>query len=145
MSSRLLLTFVLIAHSISGMSQEEVQSKSFQGQDEISIPTYLYIILSKDAWEENLQKEALSLGPEHEPFIHLSTEEQISRISEKFFKGIEHVVLKIETKKMQGHLVYESNPGGTNKYFHLYDGVIPLDAVEAMDANRSSIIEKLGR
>lgn len=95
----------------------------------ITTPPYLYKILSKDAWEESLQKGSLVLTADDTIFIHLATNEQVPRIADKFFKGIEYIVLKVDTKKMQGRLVLESNPGGISQYYHLYDGVIPLEAV----------------
>lgn len=65
-------------------------------------------------------------------FIHFSTEDQLDRIIGKYWADIpEYVVLKIETAKLPGELVFEANPGGTSKYYHLYNGSIP----------RSSIVE----
>lgn len=129
MISKLLLTCILTTHFISGMSQEKVQSNGLEEPAEIAIPTYLYIILPKEAWKKSVQEKVLLLGPENKQFIHLATDEQVPPIAEKFFKGIDYVVLKIETKKMLGRLVYETNPGGSNKYFHLYEGSIPLEAI----------------
>ena len=92
-------------------------------------PPYLYKILSKQDWEESLQKGSLSLTADDTTFIHLATDEQVPKIADKFFKGIDYIVLKIDSKKMQGRLVLESNPGGITQYYHLYDGVIPIEAV----------------
>ena len=39
------------------------------------------------------------------------------------------IVLKIYTDKLTGRLIYESNSGGSSKYYHLYNGFIPLNAV----------------
>lgn len=133
MISKLLLTCILATQFISGMNQEKVQSKGLEEQAEMAIPTYLYIILQKNAWQKSIQEKVLLLGPENKQFIHLATDEQIPQITEKFFKGIDYVILKIETKKMVGRLVYETNPGGSNKYFHLYEGVIPLESIEVVN------------
>lgn len=111
---------VLVAIMLS-ISGEEKQA--------MSTPDYLYKVLSKTAWEESQQGKSLSLNADDTSFIHLSTGAQLPRITDKFFKGIDYVILKVETKKMQGRLVFETNPGGENKYYHLYDGVIPLEAV----------------
>ena len=62
-------------------------------------------------------------------FIHLASEEQLPHVTEKFWKGQDYVVLKIDTKQLVGRLVHETNPGGSNKYYHLYDGYIPIKAV----------------
>ncbi len=63
-------------------------------------------------------------------FIHMCTEEQIGTIVEKFWQDTTDIVIaKIDSQKLQGDLKYETNPGGKNKYYHLYNGSIPLDAV----------------
>lgn len=47
------------------------------------------------------------------------------------------MVLKIDPSKLIGKLVFEVNPGGTQKYYHLYNGKIPLNAViEAIPRNQ---------
>lgn len=120
MISKLLLTGILTLFFIPGISQEQAG---------IAVPTYLYLFLTKEAWQKSIQEKVLSLGPENKSFIHLATNEQIPHVAEKFFKGVDYVVLKIEIKKMRGRLVYETNPGGSNQYFHLYDGMIPFEAV----------------
>lgn len=91
-------------------------------------PHFLYKILSIDDWAKSC--ETVHLPSMDANFIHLSTEEQLDRIIEKYWAAVsEYVVLKIETAKLKGKLVLEANPGGTNKYYHLYNGSIPLSAV----------------
>jgi uncharacterized protein (DUF952 family) len=91
-------------------------------------PTYLYKVLSMDDWAKS--SETVHLSSMDIDFIHLSTEDQLDKIIEKYWAGVpEYVVLKIETKKLPGKLVLEANPGGTNKYYHLYNGAIPLNAI----------------
>jgi uncharacterized protein (DUF952 family) len=54
----------------------------------------------------------------------------LDKIIEKYWAGVsEYVVLKIETAKLSGKLVLEANPAGTNKYYHLYNGSIPSNAI----------------
>lgn len=56
--------------------------------------------------------------------------EPISRAARRSISAdAEVVLLKLETAKLRGRLVYEVNPGGTTKYYHLYEGSIPLEAV----------------
>jgi len=75
-------------------------------------------------------RETVHLPSMDADFIHLSTEDQLERIIKKFWVDVsEYVVLKIETEKLPGKLVLETNPGGTNQYYHLYDGSIPLSAI----------------
>lgn len=91
-------------------------------------PNFLYKILSVEDW-------AKSVGAVHLPsmdadFIHLSTEGQLDRIVKKYWEDTpEYVVLKVDPTKLSGELVLEANPGGTNKYYHLYHGSIPLSAI----------------
>lgn len=95
-------------------------------------PNYLYKILSPAAWEESQAGDKLALGPDDETFIHLAEDHQVERISRKFFS--EHqkvVVIKLRVADLPGRLVKESNPGGTTEYYHLYDGYLPLQAVES--------------
>ena len=115
-----------ITESINGLGASSIIDK---GNHEVAIPPYLYIIVSWEVWEESLRVNELTLPHHHEQFIHLAKEDQVPHVAEKFWSGVDYVILKIESNKMIGHLVYETNPVGSNKYFHLYDGTIPLDAV----------------
>jgi len=91
-------------------------------------PDFLYKVLSMDDWAES--REIVHLSSMDNAFIHLSTEEQLDKIIEKYWAGAsQYVVLKIETAKLSGKLVLEANPGGTNKYYHLYNGTIPLSTI----------------
>ena len=62
-------------------------------------------------------------------FIHLATKKQVAHVADKFWKDLEYVILKIDSTKILGRLSYETNPGGSTRYYHLYDGIIPLEAV----------------
>ena len=91
-------------------------------------PTYLYKVLSMDDWAKSCK--TVHLSSMDADFIHFSTEEQLDKIIEKYWADAsEYVVLKIETTKLSGNLVLEANPGGTNQYYHLYNGSIPVTAI----------------
>lgn len=90
----------------------------------MSTPEYLYKIVSDMEWRKGVLISSIDTD-----FIHLSTEDQVSRVVEKFWKGKDHVILKLDVKKLIGRLVYETNPGGTTFFYHLYDGKIPPDAI----------------
>ncbi len=92
-------------------------------------PDSLYKILSIANWESSQYKESLVLDSDDDLFIHFSTENQLSRILTKYWQDRDYVVLKIDPKKLLGQLVFEANPGGENKYYHLYNGYIPTQAV----------------
>lgn len=91
-------------------------------------PKYLYKVLSLKNWEET--DKSVHLSQMDADFVHLSTEKQLDKILKKFWANTtEYVVLKLETALLPGDLVLEANPGGINKYYHLYNGSIPLIAV----------------
>ncbi|MBI5346074.1 MAG: DUF952 domain-containing protein [Chlamydiae bacterium] len=93
-------------------------------------PKYLYKILSKENWQKSQLLPFVYLSEMDKEFIHFSTEEQLDKIIQNFWSDVlEFVVLKIDTQKLIGNLVFESNPGGVNKYYHLYSGSIPIDAI----------------
>jgi len=91
-------------------------------------PVYLYKILSVGDWEKS--RGIVHVSSMDNAFIHLATQEQLPGILAKYWADVpEYVVLKVETAKLQGRLVFEANPGGVNKYYHLYNGSIPMNAV----------------
>jgi uncharacterized protein (DUF952 family) len=93
-------------------------------------PEYLYKIISVEDWKKSQGMDSVKLSSGDHDFIHLSKEDQLDRIIEKYWTDTpEFIVLKIYTDKLPGKLVYEANPGGSNKYYHLYNGSIPLNAV----------------
>lgn len=95
-----------------------------------SLPFYLYKILSKQNWESSKTSNFLLLPPEDQEFIHFSTEEQLERIISKYWKDVpEYLILKVDPNKLIGQLILEANPGGSSKYYHLYNGSIPKSAI----------------
>lgn len=97
---------------------------------ENSVPKYLYKILSLDNWERSESKTSLTLSDDDREFIHLAREDQVDKIAEKYWSNVpEYVILQLDTELLPGKLVFEANPGGSNKYYHLYHGSIPLKAV----------------
>ena len=97
--------------------------------DDNKAPT-LYKIISIEKWKESDGKDFIILDDMDKEFIHLSTEEQLPRILEKFWKNKDYMVLKIDPRKLPGRLEFETNPGGSGqKYYHLYEGSLPKDAI----------------
>lgn len=94
-------------------------------------PEYLYKIISEEQWEQSHEKVAP--GAIDTDFIHLATEEQLPAIIHKFWKGQHPIILQVKTDELVGELIYESNPGGTTKYYHLYNGYIPIEAVKQIE------------
>ena len=95
---------------------------------------HLYKILSLESWQSSQTQEFLRLSENDKDFIHFSTHEQLENILKKYWSdGSEYIILKVDPVKLLGRLVFEANPGGVNKYYHLYDGAIPLQAVINQD------------
>lgn len=105
---------------------------------------YLFKILSVENWQASADKKFIQLSAEDHDFIHFSLEDQLDRIVAKYWTHVpQFVILKIDGGKLPGKMVLEANPGGTNKYYHLYDGSIPLDAViESRVVDQKEVIRK---
>lgn len=111
----------------------------------MSTPAHLYKIVSLDNWNQSKSQSKLLLSSMDKEFIHLSTKKQLDGIIKKFWADIpKFVVLKLDTKKLPGKLVFETNPGGTNKYYHLYEGFIPTESIlEVQMVEQTSESKKL--
>lgn len=94
-----------------------------------STPKYLYKVVSHEQWQKSLLQNVVVGSSIDEEFIHLAKEDQMNHVVKKFWNNMDYIVLKLASKKLVGRLIYERNPGGTNEYYHLYEGNIPLDAV----------------
>lgn len=92
-------------------------------------PHYLYKVMTSADWAKSQEQGFIVLSAIDQAFIHLSMEDQLKHVIQKFFQGKEVAVLKIDPEKMQGKLIKEKNPGGNTDYYHLYEGHIPLNSV----------------
>lgn len=91
---------------------------------------YIYKILSAQAWQESQELGLIPPQKLDTNFIHLCKQDQINKIVEKFYNNEPKIIIAtIDANKLSGNLIEEANPGGTTKYFHLYDGKLPLDCV----------------
>ncbi len=124
--------FLLVFSLITACTGNKKTSSWNQDKDmKTNAPTYLYKVLSMEDWGKSCK--TIHLSNMDREFIHFSTEDQLDRILKKFWgNSSRYIVLKLETEKLVGKLVLEANPGGTNKYYHLYGGSIPLIAVLEM-------------
>ena len=96
----------------------------------VKTPKDLYKVLTFENWEASQGLDFIKLSGDDHAFIHFSTEGQLDRIIDKYWCGVDRfVILKIDSEKLLGKLVFEANPHGTNKYYHLYNGCIPIEAV----------------
>jgi uncharacterized protein (DUF952 family) len=93
-------------------------------------PLFLYKITSMENWKKSADLKYLKLAKEDEAYIHLALKGQLGKIIEKYWNTRESfVVLKLEVCMLEGQLILEKNPGGVNKYYHLYQGSIPMGSI----------------
>ncbi len=117
---KIFLSGILILFSISLRGNETMETA----------PKYLYKILSQRLWQATVSRPSVYLSAEDDAFIHFSRDDQVERIVSKYWSDVpQFVILKVDTDKLPGKLVYEANPGGSSKYYHLYDGSIPFHAI----------------
>ena len=92
----------------------------------------LYRITTKNLWERS--RGTLELSDIDSEFIHLAEGDDVDRIVKTYFSDEPYVVvLKIDPAVLTGQLVKEANPGGTKRYYHLYNGSIPMTAIIGME------------
>jgi len=99
-----------------------------------NLPDYLHKIITLNQWEKSQNKEYIFLLDSDNQFIHFAEKDDIERIKNKFFSDQDKlVVLTVNPQKLVGKLIKEKNPGGSRKYYHLYDGSIPLKSIESIE------------
>lgn len=104
-------------------------------------PDTLYKVVTKEQFLHSQGKEFLELGEADREFIHFSTEEQYPRIMQKFSEReptAPYVLLEIKTKELMGDMRFEPNPGKSEKYFHLYNGSIPMSSLSLIHSSEET-------
>lgn len=120
------LAILLIITSFNGA--ETMEKKNIE--ESLQAPKYLYKILSSYQWESSIDANIVVLPAEDLNFVHLAKEDQLNGIIEKYWSEARQlVILKVESSKLKGKMVYEANPQGKTKYYHLYDGSIPFCSI----------------
>ncbi len=89
----------------------------------------LYKILTLDDWDKCKLTDRLCTPANDSAFVHFATEKQYPAVVEKWFANMPHVVLRVDASKLVGKLVLEWVESHSDKYYHLYDGHVPLEAV----------------
>lgn len=93
-------------------------------------PPCLYKVLSLRNWQATQNRKTVQLSAEDDAFIHFSTKDQLEKIIEKYWVDAPQlVILKIDSSKLEGELIFELNAGGSTKYYHLYNGFIPFSSI----------------
>ncbi len=126
---KLLVLIILIVAVVLGFKTY----RTLSGSEAPLVPAELYKILSVEDWEASKFLPRIKRGTMDQDFIHLATREQLRGVRDKFWAEAKtYVVLSLSPSALSGRLVLESNPGGSSKYYHLYDGEIPHGAVSAV-------------
>lgn len=126
---------LLWTHKIDGLSESDFIlaakcDEVFKSENPEVAPKFLYKIISIQNWEESQPLDFVKLTEDDRQFVHLAKEDQLDRIIDKYWSSIsKFIILKLETARLKGQIAFEANPGGHNKYYHLYNGKIPLKAV----------------
>lgn len=94
----------------------------------------VYKILTPKEWSD-FKESGFFEGTEldkKDKFIHLAFEDQYPALLEKFYKGVDQVVLvEIDSKKLNNLKIEANKPGGT-EYPHLYS-TIPFAAITSYE------------
>ncbi len=94
----------------------------------------IYHIADAADWQRALELGTYRISTrgttlEQEGFIHASTHSQVARVAHRFYRDAENlVVLAADTERIQPEIRYESAPGSTELYPHIY-GPLNVDAV----------------
>ena len=94
-----------------------------------SAERFVYHITSKNTWEA-AQKNGLFTEPSlaNEGFIHFSTKAQVIQTANKFYLGVQGLVLlEVDCQKLAKEMVYEqAEPGAWFPHFY---APLPVDSV----------------
>jgi uncharacterized protein (DUF952 family) len=105
---------------------------------QIKKPKYLYKVLSLINWQASQNKDNIVLSHDDINFVHFATRKQLDKILKKYWAQVpDYVILQVITKKLIGTLVYEVNLGGSNRYYHLYNGYIPLNSINKLEKTQN--------
>lgn len=87
-------------------------------------------ITDQDTWHSAKKAGSYQADTLHsEGFIHCCLPDQVDGVMEKWFSGVDNlVVLEVETDLVDARIVYENLEGGSEKFPHIY-GPIPLKAI----------------
>lgn len=91
---------------------------------------HIYHITSFYDWElQSAYGEYIHPSLAEEGFIHMSTEDQVPKVLERYYDGVSGlVVLKVKTSQLKNELKYEKAPSDGDNYPHLF-GSLNVDAV----------------
>ncbi len=94
---------------------------------------YIYHIVLPDSWATQFNAETYRHESlDTEGFIHLSYAHQIEGVLQRYYKGVEKVlILKINSNLLTAQLIIEASAAG-ELYPHLY-GVLNKMAIESIE------------
>lgn len=91
---------------------------------------HIYHITTSNEWEKaKLSSEYESANYPVDGFVHCSKKEQLLQVAERFYSGMNDlIVLEIDPVKCPAKIVEENLEGGSELFPHIY-GKIPTSAV----------------
>jgi len=69
---------------------------------------YIYKVLTIVGLGKGLEQKDIALHALDSTFIHCSKKEQLGHVTQKFFSNEPYVVLRVETDRLVGDLVFET-------------------------------------
>jgi uncharacterized protein (DUF952 family) len=99
----------------------------------------LFHIARREDWREASARGSYRISTlgrtlAQQGYIHLSYSHQVKPVADRFYRGIEDlVVLRIDPNRLAAEVVVEAGDGTTERFPHLY-GELNLDAVTAVDS-----------
>lgn len=109
------------------------QTKKTSSLQEEAIPGVLYKITSVENWDASQGKSHLILAPMDDAFIHFSKADQLAQVLAKYWPDAQYVLLTVDVTKLEGTLIFEANRPGGDKYYHIYNGAIPMNAIKSFE------------
>ena len=96
---------------------------------------YIYRVITPDDWAATLRTGAVPMAPIdiQDGYVHLSPEaEALKTVQLYFSEELAPFLIRISAEKLGARLLWEVIEARGNIAFpHLYDGPIPIDAVDA--------------
>ena len=97
----------------------------------------IYHIASAEDWERARSAGEYRVSTrgrtlEEEGFIHCSRASQVAGVADRFYRGVDHLVLlAIDERLVRSEVRYESVPGAGESFPHIYG---PLDVAAVVSA-----------
>lgn len=111
-------------------NEEKINTKEILIEEMNKLPQCVYKILSLRDWHAFQNSQSDQLFTKDNIFIHFSNEDLLESFIGKYqTETTQMVLLKIESNKLKGSLVFETNAGRICEYYRLNEGFIPMNSI----------------